>query len=161
MSYIMNTKPGDYRVLIANEETLQNKDYIVISDDEAEALFAKKITGPQVIKQRFLKERIKQAREAGIDVDSPDSTLAIPPDDPKPEIQFPEVKKVVPEKGTEDDTESGGDVGADVDLFMRGKSAADLRELGKTFGFEFTVETRRDMATKIIEKCIAEKMNAK
>jgi len=119
-NYVMNTKAGDYRILIANEEILANPDYIPITEKEFQAMTKGHVTGPKILQNRFLQERIEQAKAAGL------------------------VEGDAPPVNTEDPV--------DAKSFMNGKSSNDLKAIGKTFGFDFTVETRHEMATKITEK---------
>jgi len=65
-NYVMNTKAGDYRILIANEEILANPDYIPITEKEFQAMTKGHVTGPKILQNRFLQERIEQAKAAGL-----------------------------------------------------------------------------------------------
>ncbi len=146
-NYVMNTKAGDYRILIANEEILANPDYIPITEKEFQAMTKGHVTGPKILQNRFLQERIEQAKAAGLNVKDLGEEDE-PPAAPEPPPAAPEFPPVPLGDGPPVNTKDP----VDAESFMNGKSSNDLKAIGKTFGFEFTVETRREMATKITEK---------
>lgn len=61
--YAMNTKRGDYRVIVWHPSVDENTDYIKISTEDAEAVMAKTKTGPQVIREMFMKSRMAEVGE--------------------------------------------------------------------------------------------------
>lgn len=70
--FAMNTKKGDYRIVVWHPGIDENTDYIKISTEDAEAVMAKTKTGPQVIREMFLKSRMAEVGEdAGSIVDLP------------------------------------------------------------------------------------------
>lgn len=139
--FVMNTKPGDYRVLVFHEGLSDNKDYIFITDEEFAALSSGKKTGGQIIKERYFAERMEEIK--GLDTGVIDGREV-------KEVTAAPAAKTVAVEVTEEQTNTREPLNAET--FMKGKSSDDLREIGKNFGLEFTIETRRIMAEQIIVK---------
>ena len=137
--FVMNTKSGDYRVLVHQPGLDENPDYIRISDEDAAAVLNKTKTGAQVLKEMYLKTRMAEisAESAGI-IDG--STLTPSPDPVPPNpVADPALTPVAPPApaGPPD---------------LNKMNAATLRKYGSTLGFTFETENRADMIEQITKK---------
>lgn len=144
--FMMNTLPGDYRIRVFHEELGNNPDYIFVSEEEVKGLSDKTVTGPQIIKSRFLASRMKEAGLTDADVVN-GVIVNVPPvlDEAPPAPPAAIAMPVIDELPVET-------VKVDADTFMKGKSGDDLRTIGAGLGLAFSVETKKEMAAAIVDK---------
>lgn len=144
--FVMNTKPGDYRVLVFQEELANNPDYMLISAEEASALGSGEVTGLDIIQARFLKTRMQEAGLAGMNIGA-NGVVTLPDVPGAPAVPGAPDVPAVPDAP---DVPAG--FTGSVEDFIKGKSSNDLRTIGESFGFNFEIETRKEMGAAIIEK---------
>jgi hypothetical protein len=148
--YAMSTKKGDYRVIVWHPGVDENTDYIKISTADAEAVMAKTKTGPDVIREMFMKSRMAEV--------GPDSaaSLVSPPAASAPEIpeKKPDVAPVpagsAPAGGLPPSNEPNGNEDPPLDftkLTVSGLSTLlvrDLHAFSKIKGVKFPFGAKKD-----------------